>query len=557
MGLPFKFYLRLSYFALLLSAFSSAQNLASTDEATAFQQARAQTAPEVRISALTSYLDHFPSGSHYGVAQELLLKAYLNFFPDRTASIHILATSLINAASPGFERWREQATLADQLASAKPNGADLPDAQLWAQTALDSLTEPAYRHETTTAGIRYKLPKLTPRQMHEQFLNYRASFLAAAAHVALDQHQNDHAAQLLTEASHLNPLSPETNLLQAQLALANNQLQPALALFERAEALGDLDLDTRSQELQLFQHLNPGTSPESLDRQVDAVYRTLYPPIYTLAPRQLPAGGHTTLLELFTGSGCTPCAGPDLAVESLLATYTRQDLAILEFDEHIPRPDPLTTPDSVTRASFYNAETTPEAFLDGQPLQILGASRQDVENIVIGFADAIESQATLPSGLHLTASASKTLEGDIRAALTLTLTPIPNARPGETTGDTSLRALSRAQLFAALVQDNIRYSGENGIRVHRMVVRSLQHAPAATFLTGSQPHTLTFHPSATETANTAYLTDYQTTNDRFGTFHFATTDFPLNGGPLALVVWIQNPVTKEILQSIFAPVSPN
>ena len=286
--------------------------------------------------------------------------------------------------------------MADLLASAKPSGADLTDAQIWAQTALGSLTELAYRREITTERMRYKLPRLTPRKIHEEFLAYRATFLAAAAHVALDQHRLDSASLFLKEASSLNPLNPEVNLLEAQLALAKDQPQPALDLFERADALGALDPEAHTQELQLFQTLNPRAAPQTLPHQVDEIYRTLYPTLYTLPPRHLPPGGHTTLLELFSGTGCAPCAGPDLALESLLATYSRQDLAVLEFDEHIPRPDPLTTPASITRAAFYGSETTPEAFLDGQPLQVLGSSRQDVENIVIGFADAIESQESLP-----------------------------------------------------------------------------------------------------------------------------------------------------------------
>ena len=71
-------------FVLLVSGLSSAQVPALNEEA-AFQQARAQVAPELRISSLSAYLDHFPSGSHNGAAQELLLKTYLNALPDRTA----------------------------------------------------------------------------------------------------------------------------------------------------------------------------------------------------------------------------------------------------------------------------------------------------------------------------------------------------------------------------------------------------------------------------------------------------------------------------------------
>ena len=106
-----------------------------------------------------------------------------------------------------------------------------------------------------------------------------------------------------------------------------------------------------------------------------------------------------------------------------------------------------------------------------------------------------------------------------------------------------------------------------------MVVRSLQETPAGTFLTPNpQPRTLVFHLADVESANTAYLTHYASTNDRFGAFRFATTSFPLQvstvqsspvqsspaqDAPLALVIWVQDPVTKDVLQTTFAPLPPN
>jgi tetratricopeptide (TPR) repeat protein len=522
------------------------------DENTAFEQARAKSAPEDRIAAFNGFLARFPTSAHTRVAQEALLTTYLNAYPDRVRPIHTTAAALIAAAAPGLERWIEESRIADLLASAEPKGADLPDAETWAKTALDALTEPAYRHETTVAQLKYKLPKLPQKQIHEQFIGYRASFLATAAHVALDKDETSHANDLLTEAFQLNPLSGEVNALRGQLALALGQSETALECFERADAMGRLNPALRQRELELFQALKHGDS-EALNRRVDEVYHALYPRLYVLSPRQLPAGGHTVLLELFTGSGCMPCAGPDLAIESLLTTYNRQDLAVLEYDEHIPRPDPLTTPDTITRAAFYNVASTPEAYLDGQPLQVLGAARADVENVVIGFADAIENEAAFPSGLQISVAVSRSTTGDLHADVTLTPTPVPHAKPDETTGDTSLRALARARVFAALVQDNIRYSGENGVRFHRMVVRAVQQASAASFLnTNAQRPTLRFQLAAIQQANTAYLTNFQTTNDRFGTCHFSTTDFPLRMSDLSLVVWVQDPATKQVLQTAVA-----
>jgi tetratricopeptide (TPR) repeat protein len=525
-----------------------------SEETIAFQHARAITRPEERIAALSAFTVQYPSGTHSRNALEALLRTYLDSYPDRTQAIHTSAEALIAKASPGLERWIEESRVADLLASGEPQGADLAGAQSWAQAALDALSEGSYRRETTAAQLRYKLPKLSPKQTHEQFIGYRASFLTSAAHVALDQQKYDRATELLAEAYRLNPLSGEGNALRGQLALAQNQPQPALDALERADAMGALTPALRGKELQLFQQLEHGDA-EDLNRHIDEIYRALYPPLYTLSARQLPAGGHTTLLELFTGSGCMPCAGPDLAIESLLTTYTRQDLAVLEYDEHIPRPDPLTTPDALNRGAFYDVSATPEAYLDGQPVQVLGAARADVENIVIGFADAIESEAALPSGLQLSAKALTCDDVDLCLQVTMTPLPLAPAKADETTGDTSATALARARVFVALAQDHLRYSGENGIRFHRMVVRAVQQAPASRVLGPEQRPTFRFQPAAIQQANSSYLREFETANDRFGAFHFATTDFPLKSEDLSFVVWVQDSATRQVLQTIVLPAS--
>ncbi|HLI76230.1 MAG TPA: hypothetical protein VKV02_04730 [Acidobacteriaceae bacterium] len=519
-------------------------------EASAFAAARAVSSPEQRIAALQSYLQEFPSGAHSGAARDLLLQIYLLSFPDQREPIHALATAEVMSVPPGFERWEEQARVADTLAGAEPAGADLEDAQQWAQSALASLTEAAYRREMAAAQARYKLPRLTAKEIHAQYLQQRTMFLAAAAHVDLQAGKLQDATTLLDEASALHPLSPEVNALRGQLALAEGRNDAALAALERADAMGGLDATWRAKELALFQASTHGDST-ALQEQIDSVYRNLYPPAFQLPRRQLPPGGHTALLEIFTGSGCAACAGVDQAANSLLASYAPQDLALIEFDEHIPRPDPLANPDSVARAAFYGVEQAPQAFLDGQEVQVLGSSRQDVENIVVSLADVIEDQAALPSSLTLQLATSWSGTGVVTVQRILDRRPAPNGLP-----ETSLRALARAMVFTALVEDNVRYSGENGIRFHRMVVRSLQSAPAANlFGAASQAQQTTFDIPSVRKTNDAYLAEYETTNDRFGAFQFASPAPPLEKSHLAVVVWVQDPVTRRVLQAAFAPVS--
>ena len=97
------------------------------------------------------------------------------------------------------------------------------------------------------------------------------------------------------------------------------------------------------------------------------------------------------------------------------------------------RPDPLANPESVDRAAFYAAEATPEAFLDGAPADLLGSSRADVENIVVGLGDQLEGVAVLPSGLRLSLDAETGDSGQLEISAGLTLHPGLTRSPPELT----------------------------------------------------------------------------------------------------------------------------
>ncbi len=530
---------------------------APATEGAAYAAALAQTAPAARIGSLEKFLTDFPSGTRYTAGRQHLLETYLTYFPERVDRIHAIASAGRQAASPGLDRWIEEAHLADLLANAGEHGTDLADAEAWAEDAVHSLTETTYAGQLHRMRTLYGLPALTLRQRHLQFGEDRATCLAALANVRLRQARPAAAAPLLAEAAHLDALSSEVYRLQGELALTQGQKTEALNDLLHASALGILPPPWNAQQLQLFEQLEHGDA-EALQTRIDAAYRAMYPPLFHLSARHLPAGGHPVLLELFTGSDCAPCAGPDLALDSLLDTYNRADLIALEYDEHIPRPDPLTTPASVAQAAFYGVNTTPAAFLDGQALQILGASRGDVGNIAVGFADGVESAASLPSGLHFSLSAAWANPGELRVTTALAQETLNPSSSGDSTGNTSLQSLQHAILNVALVEDGLRYPGQNGIRFHRMVVRALEQSPALSALAGAaHPSLTTFKLTALQTAQRAYLEAYEAHNDRFGTFRFRTTDIPLHPDHLAIVAWVQDPASKHVLQSAYLAVAPS
>ena len=519
----------------------------------AFAAARAITDPAQRVAALEQFAQANPGTAIAHQAKLLELDTLLQAFPDRITEVHRLAAADIEGTSAGFERWSEEARLADLLASAGPAGADLPDAKTWAQDAAQAMTEESYARQMKLMAAKYKLPSIPAKQVHGDFLRTRASFLAALANVYLRETDADAVDRALAEAYRLNPLSSEVSSLRGQLALRRHEDGQALDDFERAEATGDLKEPWRAEMLRLYQEIDKGDEA-GLNDQIDAVYGKLFPPLFALPPRKLPAGGHTVLLELFTGSGCEPCVAPDLAVESLLGSYSRQDLVILEFDEHIPRPDPLANPDSVARAATYRVGSTPAAFLDGEELPVVGASRSDVENVVVSFAEAIEDRAAEPTGVQLALTAARGPGGEITADASIS--PAASAAAGQNSAMPAALPAHPVLRFA-LVEDYVRYSGENGMRFHRMVVRKLVRAntAAAPASGGASIHAETiFRPSEIAQDQITYLHAYARGNDRFGEVHFLTTDIPMQPNHLAVVAWIEDPATQGVLAAAYTPV---
>ena len=101
------------------------------------------------------------------------------------------------------------------------------------------------------------------------------------------------------------------------------------------------------------------------------------------------------------------------------------------------------------------------------------------------------------------------------------------------------------------MEDHIRYSGENGIRFHRMVVRKLVRALSPALSAAPATADADFRPAEIAANQIAYLNNYERANDRFGEIHFLTKDIPIQPHHLAVVAWIEDPTTHEILNAAY------
>ncbi len=102
----------------------------------------------------------------------------------------------------------------------------------------------------------------------------------------------------------------------------------------------------------------------------------------------------------------------------------------------------------------------------------------------------------------------------------------------------------------------MRYSGENGVRFHRMVVRSLAKPADTGFEThgeGTATFDASFDPAAISKSLTGYLDGFEAQNDRFGKIAFLTKDMTMQPSHLGVAVWVQDTVSHKVLQAAFAP----
>src|SRR5207253_3318789 len=94
-----------------------------------------------------------------------------------------------------------------------------------------------------------------------------------------------------------------------------------------------------------------------LEPAADQEYLKKMPPFKTEAFKGRKAkGDRRVLVELFTGAQCPPCVAADVAFDALAKTYKPNDVILLEYHLHIPRPDALTNADTEERQGFYEKE---------------------------------------------------------------------------------------------------------------------------------------------------------------------------------------------------------
>ena len=311
-------------------------------------------------------------------------------------------------------------------------------------------------------------------------------------------------------------------------------------------------------------------SIDGLESELDARYEKDGPkaPEVTRYERAADRSDRVVLAEIFTGAGCPPCVAADLAFESAMHRYGSNDLAVLMYHLHVPRPDPMTNSYTQARSKFYAVTGVPTYVIDGESKVGGGAADNAGPLFKKSIEPVVDKRLTTKTEAGLTLKANATAQG-VKATVTV--------EPRETKA-------TKLRLHIVLAEEQIRYSGENGIRFHPMVVRAMASTgveppkpatpaadgaakpaddaakpaapalpvPALGFaLEPGKAKTVeyTFDLAKVTADALANLDDLEKNSTRFPNHKFVQKKHEVNAKKLRLVAFVQDEDSKQILQS--------
>ena len=285
-----------------------------------------------------------------------------------------------------------------------------------------------------------------------------------------------------------------------------------------------------------------GFSDEQINQKIDqqkAELKNFHPGKYKSNEE---FNGRIVLTELFTGAECPPCKGADLAMDLIAEYYPRSMVTILEYHLHIPGPDPLTNPDTESRYKFYGKDFgTPTVFFNGKGKIIGGGDELVVRDSFNKYKKSIEKYFADNPLVNI----------DLKTKLENKTVAV------EADVELKEKIYKSLKLHVAIVEESVNYTGRNGISKHAFVVRYL--------MTGAEGTTLNLEDKSYNFNDIVSLTDIEERQaeylkefennppKRFRNFAgWKETKEKLNPDNLAIIVWVQNSETKEILQSKYA-----
>ena len=416
----------------------------------------------------------------------------------------------------------------------------------------------------TKANPNYKPRPFLEGEFSERFRQEVASYytLLGRAHLKLNKLSQAEAA--FKRAYETWRDAPAAAGL-ATILEKQGKAKEALEYMTQAALTGRLDMAGIEQFHGLYRRTHDGNL-DGVEEYLDARYRKIHGnPVK--GARYAPTGARTdrtALAEFFTGAGCIPCIPFDYTFEKALEDYSRRELALLVYHWHAPSLDPMGNRSSDARVKYYGVVGAPTIFLDGRKFADEGVEAR--------IKSAAEKRA---AGAYsdVTAVINKRLESPSQARLKLNAERIDKAVKAVVVVDGLKDAAPDLSLHIALVEDEVHYSGENGLRFHPQVVRNLARAAGADEygfkVDPSRANNFehTFDLDAISAENLRYYDEWPVERNKevnariggdadFDVGRFKEQRRLINSDKLSVVAFLQDNKTRQILQSVFLHLAP-
>jgi hypothetical protein len=267
-----------------------------------------------------------------------------------------------------------------------------------------------------------------------------------------------------------------------------------------------------------------------LEAKIDAEYLKSVPPFKptSFAGRKEKGANQVVVMELFTGAQCPPCVAADVAFDALQKSYKPSEVVLIQYHLHIPGPDPLTNADTVARAKYYGANSTPSTFFNGEKAASGGGGMTAAEGKFAQYTGVINPLLEKTTAVKVSGKATR-LGDKIDIAV-----EVANG-DGD---DVKLRLV--------VVEENVKYVGSNQLRFHHQVVRAMPGgADGVAVKDKTFKHTATLDLADVRNGLTKYLDDYAA-----NTRPFPKPDRPMDMKALKVIALVQNDKTKEITQAL-------